>query len=95
MKVDDGFEPACEQSYCGAFLFQRDHFGEVGIAIEAGGEARFRDDGNSKVWKLFFECADRAGQQQTISQGAETDQKDSCVPGELAKQVFSFQSSLR
>jgi len=62
MKVDDGFEPACHQSCCGTFVFQRDHFGEIGIAIEARGEARFRDHGNSKVWKLFFECPDRAGQ---------------------------------
>ena len=95
MKVDDGLEPACEQFHRGTFLFQRDYFGEVGIAIEARGEARFHDDGNSKVWKLFLESADGAGQQQAVAHGTETDQKDSCVPGELAKQVFSLQSSLR
>ena len=95
MEVDDGFEPACEQSYCGTFLLQRDHFGKVGIAIEARGEARFHDDGNSKVWKLFLECPDRAGQQQAVAHGTETDQQDSRVSRDLAKQVFSFQSSLR
>jgi hypothetical protein len=63
MKIDDRSEPAREQSCRGTFLLQRDHFGEVGIAVEARGKARFRDHGNSKVWKLFFECADRAGQQ--------------------------------
>src|SRR3954469_12698747 len=58
MKIDDGPEPSCKQTDCGTFPSQRNHFGEIRIAVEARGKTRFHDHGNSKVWKLFFECSD-------------------------------------
>src|SRR3982751_1999368 len=38
MKIDDGPEPSCKQTDCGTFPSQRNHFGEIRIAVEARGK---------------------------------------------------------
>ena len=67
VEVEDQIEATAQKEQSVRLSANRQHFLDIGIAVEAVGESRFHQNGNAEAGKLSLERADRACEQKAVA----------------------------